>query len=463
MHTFLVSTVAFIVLIGVMVLIHEFGHFVVAKLCGVRVERFSIGFPPRLFGFKIGETDYCISATPLGGYVKMTGENMPGENMQMEGADQEQIQAQMEDPGALTSHPRWQRILIAMAGPVANFVLAFVLMFIYFGWINEVPVVQVKSTTVDWVVPGSAAAQAGLQPGDVIQRFASVKDPSWNQVFEQIKISANQQVPVVVERASKTVDLSLQVPAAAKSDNFDLSDAGLLPQTQLGPIRVGQVMPDMPAGLAGMQAGDGIDSVDGMKLRSFESLVQFLQFDKGKPVTLVLERGGKTLPPVIVTPKWYQGSWKLGFDRVFPATRQDPLPMAAAAVKSAGFFSNNAFFTIEVVKRMFERRLSVRQLSGPVGIAHMAGEAAEARGWYPKFWLGAVISLQLGILNLLPFPILDGGMILFLLIESVLRHDINLNVKERIYQAAFVVLVVFFAFIIFNDVSKLGIFGGMKP
>jgi regulator of sigma E protease len=111
---------------------------------------------------------------------------------------------------------------------------------------------------------------------------------------------------------------------------------------------------------------------------------------------------------------------------------------------------------------MFEHKVSVRQLSGPVGIAHMAGEAAEAHGWYPKFFLAAVISLQLGILNLLPFPILDGGMILFLLIESVLRHDINLNVKERIYQAAFVVLVVFFAFIIFNDVSRLGIFGG-KP
>ena len=220
MHDFLVSTVAFIVLIGLMVLVHEFGHFLVAKLCGVRVERFSIGFPPRLFGFKIGDTDYCISATPLGGYVKMTGENMPGENMQMEGADQDPIEAQKEDPGALTSHPRWQRILIAMAGPVANFVLALVLMFVYFGWINEVPVVQVKSTTLDWVVPGTAAAQAGMQPGDVIERFASIKNPSWNQVYVQIKINANEQVPVVVDRDNKTVDLSLQVPASAKSDRF---------------------------------------------------------------------------------------------------------------------------------------------------------------------------------------------------------------------------------------------------
>ncbi len=462
MHTFLISTVAFIVLIGLMVLVHEFGHFLVAKLCGVRVERFSIGFPPRLFGFKIGETDYCISATPLGGYVKMTGENMPGENMQMEGADQDLIEAQKEDPGALTSHPRWQRILIAVAGPVANFVLALVLMFVYYGWINEVPVVQVKSPTVDWVVPGTAAAQAGMQPGDVIERFAGIKDPSWNQVFLQIKINANEQVPVVVDRDNKTVDLSLQVPASAKSDNFDLSDAGILRRTQPGPIGVADVLSGSPAAGAGLRPGDAIESVDGLHLHSVESLVAFLQAGEGKPVSVVIERNGKALPPVTIKPKQIQGGWKLGFGGALPAMHQAPLPLAEAMAHSTKFLSNNTFFVIEVVKRMFEHKVSVRQLSGPVGIAHMAGEAAEAHGWYPKFFLAAVISLQLGILNLLPFPILDGGMILFLLIESVLRHDINLNVKERIYQAAFVVLVVFFAFIIFNDVSRLGIFGG-KP
>src|SRR5580658_1104639 len=138
MHTFLVSIVSFVIALGILVLVHEFGHFLAAKLCGVRVEQFSIGFPPRLFGVKIGDTDYCISATPLGGYVKMTGESMPGENLSMKGADGETIEAQKSDPGALTSHPRWQRIVIGLAGPFANFVFALVLMTGFYMLHNEV-------------------------------------------------------------------------------------------------------------------------------------------------------------------------------------------------------------------------------------------------------------------------------------------------------------------------------------
>lgn len=463
MHDFLVSAAAFIVLIGVMVVVHEFGHFLVAKLCGVRVERFSIGFPPRLFGIKIGETDYCISATPLGGYVKMTGENMPGENMSVEGADREKIEAQESDPGALTSHPRWQRILIAVAGPTANMVLAFVLMLIYFGLINEVPSVRVKSTTVDWIVPGTPAAQAGLKPGDVMTSYGGLNHPTWDQVRVQSAISANQQVPLTVERDGKTVDLSLHVPASAKSQDFMLSDMGILPKTEPGPVKVTQVEPNLPAASSGMVGGEAIESVDGVHLHSVESLIAFLQADSGKPVSVVLLRDGKTLPPITIQPARVQGQWVLGFVGVLPAMRHNPLPFGQAVSKSASFCGNSSFFIVEVLERIFVHKVSVSQLSGPIGIAQMAGEAAQMKGWMPKFELSSEISLNLGILNLLPFPILDGGMILFLLIESVLRHEINLNVKEKIYQAAFVMIVAFFVFIIFNDVSKLGIFTHGKP
>jgi regulator of sigma E protease len=463
MHDFLVSTAAFIVLIGVMVVVHEFGHFLVAKLCGVRVERFSIGFPPRLFGIKIGETDYCISATPLGGYVKMTGENMPGENMSVEGADREKIEAQESDPGALTSHPRWQRILIAVAGPMANMVLAFVLMLFYFGFINEVPSVQVKSTTVDWIVPGTPAAQAGLEPGDVVTSYGGLNQPTWDQVRVQSAISANQQVKLAVERDGKTVNLSLHVPAGAKSQDFMLSDMGILPRTEPGPVKVMQVEPNLPAASSGMAGGDAIESVDGVHLHSVESLIAFLQADSGKPVSVVLLRDGKTLPPLTIHPAKVQGQWVLGFDGVLPAMRHNPLPFGQAVSKSASFCGNSSFFIVEVLERIFVHKVSVSQLSGPIGIAQMAGEAAQMKGWMPKFELSSEISLNLGILNLLPFPILDGGMILFLLIESVLRHEINLNVKEKIYQAAFVMLVAFFVFIIFNDVSKLGMFTHGRP
>src|SRR5208283_1819504 len=182
MHEFLVSLVAFIILLGIMVVVHEFGHFLVAKLCGVRVEAFSVGFGPRLFGFKYGETDYKVCALPLGGYVKMTGENFSEPNDAAAGTANV---APADDPGAFTSHPRWQRMLIGLAGPVANFVLAFVLMVFYFGWINEVPKHDVKETSIEWVVPGSAAAQAGFEPGDIIRHFETVDNPDWDQVNQR--------------------------------------------------------------------------------------------------------------------------------------------------------------------------------------------------------------------------------------------------------------------------------------
>ncbi|HEV2135623.1 MAG TPA: RIP metalloprotease RseP [Terracidiphilus sp.] len=463
MHDVLVSIVAFIILIGVMVVVHEFGHFLVAKLCRVRVERFSIGFPPRLFGIKIGETDYCVSATPLGGYVKMTGENMPGENMSVEAADRDKIQAQQADPGALTSHPRWQRILIAVAGPAANMLLALVVMIWYFGWVNEVPSVRVHTTTVDWIVPGSVAANAGLQPGDVVTSYGGINDPTWNKVRVQSSLSVNQQVPLTVDRGGKVLNLSIQVPASAKSQDFDLPDMGIWPQTEPGPIQVTEVQPDTPAARSGMKVGDAIESVDGVHLHSLESFVAYLQADNGKPVNLVLLRSGKSLPPITVSPTHSQGRWMVGFAGVLPAMRNDPLPFGQAVSKAADFCGSNSFFIVEVLERLFSHKVSVSQLSGPIGIAYMAGQAAQTKGWLFKAEFASEISLNLGILNLLPFPILDGGMILFLLIESVLRHEINLNVKEKIYQAAFVMLVAFFVFIIFNDMSKLPVFMHGKP
>ena len=296
MHQFLVSTVAFIVLVGVMVVVHEFGHFLVAKLFGVRVEAFSFGFGPRLFGFKYGETDYKVCLLPLGGFVKMSGENLPGENMSMEGAGAEVIQTQQADPGALTSHPRWQRMLIGLAGPVANFALALVLMLIYFGFINEVPSVQVKTTTVEWVAPNSAAASAGFQTGDVITSIDGVAKPTWEQVYERLKLNANQYVPVIVDRGGKTVSFSLHVPAAAKEDDFDVSDAGILPQIMTGPIPVSEVEAGSPAAAAGLLAGDKIESVNGHEFHYLTTFGAYLQTTKNQPVQLVVERNGQTVP-----------------------------------------------------------------------------------------------------------------------------------------------------------------------
>ncbi len=199
MHQFLVSAAAFIVLIGVMVVVHEFGHFAVAKLCGVRVEAFSVGFGPRLFGFKYGDTDYKVCLLPLGGYVKMAGENFAEV---ADAASGTATQATEDDPGSFTAHPRWQRMLIGLAGPVSNFILAFVLMVLYFGFINEVP--SIHPIVVEWVAADSPAAQAGLEPGDIVSGFGEAGNPSWDQIQTIAGKSAGQTLPVKVDRGGKT-------------------------------------------------------------------------------------------------------------------------------------------------------------------------------------------------------------------------------------------------------------------
>jgi regulator of sigma E protease len=451
MHDFLVSAAAFIVLIGIMVVVHEFGHFAVAKLCGVRVESFSVGFGPRLFGIKRGDTDYKVCLLPLGGYVKMTGEN-PGEEQRL------------EDPGAFSAHPRWQRMLIGLAGPFANFILAFVLMTIYFGWINEVP--DIRTTTLEWVTPGSPADQAGLKPGDVIRHFGDVENPDLETVVDIIRNNANQTLPVTVYRGGQAVRLMFRLPDKTEKNGFELSQTGLFLQYAQSPIGVDQTVPNSPAERAGLQAGDQIVAADGHAFHTVDPLLDYLQMGQGKPVTLSIKRNGAILPPIVVYPSRQDSQWRLGFmavPPVDPPMRKMPLSISAAIAESRDFCAENSLLIVDVLQKLLTRKASVKQLAGPVGIAHAAGQAAETKYWAPKFGLAAGISLNLGILNLLPFPILDGGLILLLLIESALRHDISMVVKERIYQAAFVVLVMFFVYVSFNDVAKLSIFSRLRP
>jgi regulator of sigma E protease len=460
MHEFLVSALAFIVLIGIMVVVHEFGHFAVAKLCGVRVESFSVGFGPRLFGIKYGDTDYKVCLLPLGGYVKMTGEGATDLPIGT-GSDSG---APADDPAAFSSHPRWQRMLIGLAGPASNFILAFVSMIFYFGWVNEVP--DIKTATLEWVTPGSAADQAGLQPGDLFRQFGNVKNPDLETVVDLARSDANQTVPIAVERNGKIVQTSMQVPDKGSKNGFEMSQTGMFLQFVHGPIGVDQTVPDSPAERAGLKGGDSIVAVDGHAFHTVDPLLDYLQQGQGKPVTLTVERNGAVLPPTVVHPTLQESQWRLGFMAVPPADppmHQKPLPFAEAVSESSDFCAENSLLIVDVLRKLITRQASVKQLAGPVGIAHAAGQAAETKYWAPKFGLAAGISLNLGILNLLPFPILDGGLILLLLIESVMRHDISIVIKERIYQAAFVVLVMFFVYVSFNDVAKLSVFSHLKP
>jgi len=491
MHDFLVSAVAFIVLVGIMVVVHEAGHFFVAKLCKVRVEAFSIGFGPRLFGFTWGETEYKVCLLPFGGFVKMTGES-PEHNLEVPGTpvvvqayekarippvifqqsdNKLPVQNQangsshlggIDDPGSFLAHPRWQRMLIGIAGPIANFILAFVLMLFYYAVFNEVDAIEVKTPTVEWVVPDSLAAQAGFHPGDQILRYDVFKKPDWSQIDAQSRLNANQTIPVTVQRGDNSMVLNLHILASAKSDSFEIPDEGLLPQEYYGPIKVNDVSPGLPAEQAGLRPGDAIVAVDGHPFHTVYSLLFYMQEGQGKPINLTVMRNGQTLN-LVGHPTKLDTGYKLGFSVAPVPVRDQPLPLGKAITKSNQFFGQNTFIILEVLQRLFTHKVAVSQLQGPVGIARMAGEAAEIKGWQPKFTLAAEISINLGILNLMPFPILDGGMIMFLIIESFMKRDINFMVKERIYQAAFVLLLVFFAFIMFSDVTKLPMFTHIKP
>jgi regulator of sigma E protease len=442
------SAVYMIVVLGIMVMVHEFGHFIVAKACGVRVEVFSVGFGKRLFGVRRGDTDYRISLLPFGGYVKMSGES-PSDSP-------------TSDPGAFTSHPRWQRILIASAGPAANFLLAFFLLTLVFMAHNEVPDFMSGPTVLDYVQPGSAAANAGLQRDDRIVLYDGVHGPNWQQVFVHTILNLGHRVQLEVQRQGQTQDLQLRLPSLNNPDDFSLQDLGIAAREQQAPIQVASVEPSMPGQRAGLRAGDQLLALDGVPFRSLSSIVLYLQQQAGRPATLTVLRNGKTLL-LTVRPEQETGPrgntvYQIGFSAVPPPYHVEHLPLFAAMRQSVHENIKGSTLIVDVLRRMATLRMSMRALSGPVGIARETGHIVSMPGWTPLFDEMATISLNLGILNLLPIPVLDGGAILLLLIEGLMRRDLDQVFKERIYQTAFVFLVLVFAIVLFNDLTKMPIF-----
>ena len=453
MSFFLTSTVSMLVVLGIMVLVHEFGHFAVAKLCGVRVEVFSIGFGKRLFGFRRGDTDYRLSLLPLGGYVKMSGET-PGE-------------ASTGDPAEFSAHPRWQRVLIGLAGPISNFLLALFLMTGFYMMHNEVEAFRSQAADIDFVSDHTSAANAGLKTGDVITRFDTVSNPTWEQVSIRAALNVGQTIPVDVRRSGETVSSQLTVPNPRGNEDFDFDTVGFVPRMQDEPIRVRQIEAGMPAAKAGLRAGDQIVSVDGLELHSVDAMLAFLQQGGGRPIHLTALRGGQTLQielqPIMADAGNGHKLYRIGFAPNLPPFKIQQLPLPQALRQSVHFNMRYSGLILEVLQRMVTRRFAVQDLSGPIGIARQTGLAVEQPGWQPIIGLMSIISLNLGIFNLLPIPILDGGVIVLLLIEGVMRRDLNQEFKERIYQAAFVVLLIFAAFVMFNDISKLQVFSKLKP
>ena len=457
------TVIELLIVLGIMVLVHEFGHFAVAKLCGIRVEVFSIGFGKRLFGFRRGDTEYQISAIPLGGYVKMSGE------MGFDGNELKTGSVAPTDPGDFNAHPRWQRILVALAGPIANFLLAFALMTGVSMLHNEVQEFLDGPAVTDYVSPNSAAARTGIHAGDLIVHYDTVENPTWDDVANRSLLNLNQTVAFSFLHDGQRTDSKLFIANKGTPDDFSLDKLGVLPKMQNTPVQVASVQSDMPAIRAGLKPGDQIVTIDGLHLHSVIALLAYLQDQSGKAAQLGVLRGGAIIP-LEITPQLAEANagdgtkeYHLGFAPLPPPAKVERLPFDKAMAASWKFNKKNSLLIVEVLKRLFTRQVSVKSLQSPIGIGQDIHQAAQLPGWMPLIQLISAISLNLGIFNLLPIPILDGGMILFLLIETIMRRDVNQQIKERIYQVAFVCILAFFAFVIFNDLTRLNLFTKLKP
>jgi regulator of sigma E protease len=426
------------VVLGFMILIHEFGHYAAAKLFKVRVEVFSIGFGKRLLGFRRGETDYRISVLPLGGYVKMSGENPMDERT--------------GDPSEFLSHPKWQRFIIAIAGPAMNILLAFVLWTGVFMVRYEYPAVLDGPARVGYIVPGTPAASSGIQTGDEIVRIDDVNHPNWEQIAFKEALSPNQPLKFGILRNGVTSEVTL-VPLPVGRNQA--GDVGLVPKE---PAFIATMIESgMPAEKAGLKVGDQILTVNGQEIPALEALVDMLSRTKDQPLEIVVLRSGQTMT-FTVQPTLSSGRgagetrYRIGLASVPMKAVQLSFPKAV--LKSAEECRKNSSLILELLRKMVERKISIRQVDGPIGIGSAVGSAAREEGWTPLLFVSAIISLNLGIFNLLPIPILDGGVILLLFIEGLMQKEISLQIKERIYQAAFVFLVLFAATVIYNDIVK---------
>lgn len=448
----------FAIVLGIMVVVHELGHFIAAKLCGVRVEAFAIGFGKRLFGFVHNGTDYCVNLIPLGGYVKMTNETP-----EVGGATNAPAQSS-DDPGDFQNHPRWQRTIIAVAGPIANFILAFVLMAGLYMFNNQVPAYVTQPAVADFVAADSPVGRTGIKSGDRVVHFDTIENPTWGDLEQRGSLDSNQQAAFSFVHNGQRVDTKLFVENKGKPEDLDFADLGMIPVEQNMPVQV-KALPDKtkPAALAGFQPNDVVLAIDDLHPHSVDALLAYLQDRKGQPSVVTLERkdasGTASQLQVPITPFYGDGQhgklWMIGFQAVPPPTTVKKLPVGEAMAASWTDNVKNSKLIFDVLHRLFTRQVSVKSLSSPVGMAVQVNEAFEAPGSFPIIATMAMISLNLGIFNLLPIPILDGGMILFLAIESLMRRDLNQAVKERVYQVAFVCLVLFAAMVIFNDITKL--------
>jgi regulator of sigma E protease len=439
--------------LGIAVNIHEFGHFMVAKLFGMRVEAYSFfGLGPRIWGFKRGHTDYRISAIPLGAYVKLYGDEATAA---LEGGESHEEKVPERELYEL--RPRWQKFLVMLGGPFMNLVLAFAIP-LASAFIQGIP--AIPAPVIGSVRADGPAATAGIRPGDRIVSFNGVENPTWRDITIQAGINPDVSLPAVIERDSHRIPIEI---TPRREEIFAGQNAGLIdaePDRGVVPVVVGQVSPNSGAADAGLMPGDRIVSMNGVLPRDPQNATELIQQFKDAPIQLVIDRGNERLNITASVRKLENGETRLGF-----APRRPELPLEPATVSSAisyAYDSNieNLQTTATVLGQVFAGKRSVRDsgIGGPVGIFQQSAEATRTMGVEGFFLILGLISLSLGIFNLLPIPLLDGGQIMVLAIEKVMSwfgKTLSMVAKERIQMTGLAIVLLLMVTVIFFDVSRL--------
>jgi regulator of sigma E protease len=439
----MMTLLAFGFVLGVLVFVHELGHFLAAKRVGIRVLKFQLGFNPTVISFRRGDTEYGIGALPLGGYVKMAGDN-PEEPL-------------TGRPDEFLSKSKWQRFQVLIMGPTMNILLAFVLTALVLYQGVDMPAFQDQPVVVGAVMPNSPASRVDIQPGD---RVVSVSDHTvntWEQFLLVIGSRANREVTLGLVRDGVTLSRKVTPEPDKGQTRYEVGDIGVLPNVH---PHVPAVVKGDPAEKAGVQAGDVIVAVDGQPVIFSSELREAIAKHPSQPITLSILRGGT--PQTIVVPTTQHGAsgW-IGIQILDAIKSIKPGPIEAVRLSVQKNIEYGGLI-FQTVWGLITRETSPKQLMGPVAIAQMSGESAKL-GWIALFSLMASLSLNLGILNLLPIPVLDGGHIFIMGLEGLARRDFSVKVKEKMLLAGFVALMMLMAAVIYNDLTRISWIERLMP
>ena len=451
MPDILIAVLAIVFVLGVAINIHEFGHFIIAKMFGMRVEAYSFfGLGPMIWYKKIGNTKYGISPIPLGAYVKLYGDEATGP---LEGGDSPD--EKVPDSELYELRPRWQKFFVMLGGPFMNIVLAlsipFVMALMYGVPANPAPI-------IGFVKPTGAAEIAGIKVGDRVVSFNGNENPSWDRIQDDALLIPEKEVPVTVERDGQRVTLKF-TPTKVTHQGQSGGELDMAPDTGTEPVVVNIIESDMPAATSGLQKGDWITSVNGQAIRNTQQMKSIVGESKDQPISLVVNRNGErkeiATNAVIKNNEWRIG---IGFDSTL-LDRREPVGVIGAASWAVDSNLRILRLTGKALGQVGTGERSARDtVSGPIGIGQAIINAVFTSGFIGLLSILTYISLSLGVMNLLPIPMLDGGQIMVLGIERVLAwfgKTLSMAAKERIQLSGLAIVLLLMVTVIFFDVSRL--------